>query len=130
MSSFTRHLFDWRENEQAFLAALTDLRGAAAGVGLVLDQPHKTIDGWPYLLHAEVRPDRGSRVLSGIDVGLNLRGGMLLQTLPGKARTFASFQPQDEVFYLRSFRRLVVAAMASSETRVALAPDDRSLADT
>ncbi len=115
MSSFTQHLTDWRENEQAFLAALTELRGAAAGVGLVLDHPHDTLDGWPYLLRAEVRRNGSRRVLSGMDVGLNQRGEMLLQTLPGKARTFSSFRPRDKVFYLRSFRRLVEAAIANSQ---------------
>ncbi len=45
-----------------------------------------------------VRPDRGSRVLSGIDVGLTLRGGMLFcRRCPAKPVPSASFQPQDAV---------------------------------
>jgi hypothetical protein len=113
MARITRHSADWLENERAFVAALSELRGAAAGAGLVLDQSHATIEGWPYLLHAEVRASGSRRVLSGIDVGLNLRGEMLLQRLPGKAQTFPSFRPRDEVFYLRSFGRLVELALAA-----------------
>jgi hypothetical protein len=113
MASFADHLTEWRENEQAFVSALTELRGAAAGAGLVLDQAQTSLNGWPYLLHAEVRPSGGGRILSGLDVGLNQDGEMLLHTLPGKPRTFRSFRPRDKVFYLRSFLRLVESALAS-----------------
>jgi hypothetical protein len=106
------HDADWRENERAFVAALTELRGAAAGVGLVLDQPHATLNGWPYLLHAEVRASGSRRMLSGLDVGLSMRGEMLLRPLPGKALTFPSFRPRDKVFYLRIFRRQIEVALA------------------
>jgi hypothetical protein len=44
-------------------------------------------------------------------VGLNRDGEMLLQTLPGRARTFDSFRPRDELFYLRIFGRLVESAL-------------------
>ena len=110
--ALSEHGADWRRNERAFVTALTKLRGAAAGAGLVLDRPHATLNGWPYLLHAEVRASGSQRMLSGLDVGLSLRGEMLLRPLPGKALTFPSFRPRDEVFYLRIFRRQIEVALA------------------
>jgi hypothetical protein len=71
------------------------------------------MDGWPYVLHAEVLPSGSWRVLSSLDVGLNTHGEMLLQTIPGAARTYASFLPRDKDFYLRQLRRLVEAAAAT-----------------
>jgi hypothetical protein len=114
MADFTQHLADWRTNEQAFHAALTGMRGAAADVGLILDRPEGVMNGWPYLLRAEVRPSGSRRVLSGMDVGLNRNGEMLLRTLPGTTRKFANFRPRDEVFYLRVFGRLVESALKGS----------------
>jgi hypothetical protein len=114
MTSVRDHLEeDWRDTEQAFEAALTELRRPAAAAGLVLRQPHHDIDGWAHSLHAEVLPTGSCRVLTCLDVGLNHHGQMLLQTIPGEARTFASFQPHDKDFYVRRLRRIVEAALAS-----------------
>jgi hypothetical protein len=116
MTSVRDHLEeDWRETEQAFEAALVELRAAAAADGLVLRQPHHDMDGWPHVLHAEVLPAGSCRVLTCLDVGLNDHGQMLLQTIPGETRTFASFQPRDKAFYVRRLRRIVDAALASDD---------------
>jgi hypothetical protein len=104
---------EWRDTEDAFEAALTELRGPAAAAGLVLRQPHHDMDGWSHVLHAEVLPTGSGRVLTCLDVGLNDRGQMLLQTIPGEARTFASFQPRDKAFYVRRLRLIVEAAIAA-----------------
>jgi hypothetical protein len=113
MTSERDHLDDWRENKQAFEAALTELRGQAAAAGLVLRQPHHPMEGWPHVLHAEVLPSGSWRVLSCLDVALNGRGEMLMQTIPGEARKFSSFEPRGKEFYLRRLRRLVEVARAS-----------------
>jgi hypothetical protein len=115
MTSVRDHSEQWRDTEQAFAAALTELRGPAAAVGLVLRQPHHDIDGWRHSLHAEVLPTGSCRVLTCLDVGLNDHGQMLLQTIPGEARTFASFEPKDKAFYIRRLRRIVEAAALASE---------------
>jgi hypothetical protein len=73
------------------------------------------MDGWPHVLHAEVLPAGSCRVLTCLDVGLNDHGQMLLQTIPGETRTFASFQPRDKAFYVRRLRRIVDAALASDD---------------
>ena len=112
MTSDLDHLTDWRENERAFEAALSELKGPAAAAGLVLDQPHDPMEGWPHVLHAEVRPAGSLRVLSCLDVGLNKRGAMLVQALPGEVRTFARFEARDKEFYLKRLRHLVEAAQA------------------
>jgi hypothetical protein len=103
---------EWRDAELAFEAAVTELRWPAAEAGLVLRQPHHDIQGWAHSLHAEVLPAGSCRVLTCLDVGLNDHGQMLLQTIPGEARTFASFQPHDKDYYVRRLRRIVEAALA------------------
>ncbi len=113
MTGVRDHLTDWRDNQRAFEAAITELRGPAAAAGLVLRQPHNDMEGWPYVLHAEVLPCGSLRVLSCLDVGLNEHGKMLLQTIPGEARTFSSFRPHDKAFYVRRLSRLVEAALAA-----------------
>jgi hypothetical protein len=112
MTSVGDHLTDWRNDERAFEAAISELKGPAAAAGLVLRQPHNAIEGWPHVLHAEVLPSGSLRVLSCLDVGLGAHGEMLLQTIPGETRTFASFRPHDKAFYVRRLRRLVEAALA------------------
>jgi hypothetical protein len=116
MASVHDHLEeDWRHTEQAFEAALTELRAPAAAAGLVLRQPHHDMAGWPHVLHAEVLPTGSCRVLTCLDVGLNDHGQMLLQTIPGEARTFASFQPRDKAFYVRRLRLIVEAALSGDD---------------
>jgi hypothetical protein len=112
MHSVHDPLTDWSDNERAFDAAVTQLRGPAAAMGLVLRQPHHPIEGWPHVLRAEVLPAGSGRVLSCIDVGLNRRGEMLWQTIPGEVRRFASFRPHDKDYYVRRLQRLVDAALA------------------
>ena len=113
MSSVSDHLAGWRDNERAFQAAVNELKDPAAEVGLVLSQPHNVMRGWPHALHAEVRRRGSLSLLSCLDVGLSAQGEMLLQTIPGEARTFASFRPRDKDFYVKSIRRLVEAALDS-----------------
>ena len=116
MTSVRDHLEDdWNDTEQAFQAALTELRGPAAAAGLVLRQPRHDMDGWSHVLHAEVLSAGSCRVLTCLDVGLNDHGQMLLQTIPGEARTFASFQPRDKAFYVRRLRLIVEAALAGDD---------------
>ena len=113
MTSVRDHLEEtWRDTEDAFEAALTELRAPAAAAGLVLRQPRHDMEGWPHVLHAEVLPTGSCRVLTCMDVGLNDHGQMLVQTIPGEARTFASFQPHDKAFYVRRLRLIVEAAIA------------------
>ena len=101
----------WRDNKRAFQVALADLQGTASAVGLVLSQADDLMEGWAQVLRAEVRHDRGARVLASLDVGLSKEGLMLLQTSPGEARVFSSFQPRDRAFYLRRFCGLIEAAL-------------------
>ena len=122
MTSAHQRLDDWRDNERAFEAALTEVRGPASEVGLVLRQPHNPIAGWPLVLHAEVLPAASFRVLSCLDVGLNGRGQMLWQTIPGETRTFSSFKPHDKEYYVELLQRLVEAALATVDA--ALATDE------
>jgi len=111
---FADHLEDWRQNERAFEAALAELKAPAAVAGLILTELHFPIEGWTRVLSAEVRARGVSRVLAGIDVGLDSHGAMLLQTLPGDSRRFSSFHPRDKDFYVRRLRRLVAVAIASN----------------
>jgi hypothetical protein len=73
------------------------------------------MDGWPHVLHAEVLSTGSCRVLTCLDVALNDHGRMLLQTIPGETRTFASFQPRDKAFYVRRIRRIVEAARSGDD---------------
>ena len=112
MTSVRDHLTDWRENERAFEAAIDELRGPAAAAGLVLRQPRNNIEGWSHVLHAELLPSASLRVMSCIDVGMGAHGEMLLQTIPGEARTFTSFRPHTKAFYVKRLSRLMDAALA------------------
>ena len=113
MACGSDHLADWRDNERAFQAAMTEVTPLVSAAGYVLKQPHNTMEGWPYVLHAEVRPTSSLRLLACLDVALNDHGEMLVQTIPGEARTFHSFQARDKAYYVRSFRRLVGSALVS-----------------
>jgi hypothetical protein len=113
MASLNSRSGDWQENERAFHAAVSELHGPAAALGLVLAEPHYPVDGWRCVLHAELRRNGSQRVLSCIDVGLNASGEMLVQTLPGEVRKLSSFEARDKAFYLRKFRRLVGVALVS-----------------
>jgi hypothetical protein len=101
----------WRDNKRAFQAALADLQGTAAAVGLVLSQAEDLIEGWPRVLRAEVCRNGGSRVLASLNVGLSETGLMLLQASPGEARVFSRFDARDRAFYLRRFCVLIEAAL-------------------
>ena len=113
MSLASDHLADWRDNERAFQAAMTEVNALASAAGYVLKQPHNEMEGWPYVLHAEVRPTSSLRLLACLDVALNDHGEMLVQTIPGETRTFHNFRAKDKAFYVRSFRRLVGSALVS-----------------
>ena len=113
MANLNDRSHDWQENERAFHAAVSELHGPAAALGLVLAEPDYPIDGWRCALHAELRRSGSLRVLSGIDVGLSADGQMLVQTLPGEVRKLSSFEARDKAFYLRKFRRLVGVALVS-----------------
>ncbi len=114
MTSAHDYLADWRKDERAFEAAVTELRGPASAAGLMLRQSHYDIEGWPHVLHAEVLPRGSLQVLSCIDVGMGRHGEMLLQTIPGEARTFSRFAPHDKAFYVKRLSRLVEAALADN----------------
>jgi hypothetical protein len=125
MAAIFERAAQWRDNKHAFEAALADLQETAAAVGLALNYAEDGSEGWPQVLHAEVRPSGSGRVLARLDVGLSKQGLMLFQTSPGEARIFSSFRARDRAFYIRRFCGLIESALqASGPWRARLARSD------